>query len=170
MDKKALRLKMAKLLLRFGMVETTEGALHYEGELAVGTEVFTEDAEGNMIPAADGEYTTDTQVIVVADGKISEIKDKENAEEEPTPAEEPVEEPMAEEEPTEEPVNETPNYDEAINTLLAAVEELAAQVEALTADVEEIKKEMTPNIEDEFSKDKHDKTPVWDRFSRTYKK
>ena len=55
-------------------VETDGGALSYEGELEVGTEVFVTDDEGNQTPAADGDYkTTDGKTIKVADGKVTEI-------------------------------------------------------------------------------------------------
>ena len=63
-------------------VETDGGALSYEGELEVGTEVFVTDDEGNQTPAPDGDYkTTDGKTIKVADGKVTEIVE-ESAEEE----------------------------------------------------------------------------------------
>ena len=40
--------------------------------------MYIEDEEGNRIPAEDGDYvTSDAKTIVVADGKVSEIKDPE---------------------------------------------------------------------------------------------
>lgn len=62
----------------FGSKATDKGTLRWEGEedLKAGDEVFTEDEEGNRTPAADGDYKTeDGKVIVVVDGKVSEIKD-----------------------------------------------------------------------------------------------
>ena len=64
----------------FGSKATDKGNLLWEGEedLKAGDEVFTEDEEGNRIPAADGDYKTeDGKVIVVVDGKVSEIRDDE---------------------------------------------------------------------------------------------
>lgn len=64
----------------FGSKATDKGTLRWEGEedLKAGDEVFTEDEEGNRTPAADGDYKTeDGKVIVVVDGKVSEIKDDE---------------------------------------------------------------------------------------------
>lgn len=64
----------------FGSVATDNGTLMWDGEedLKAGDAVYTEDAEGNRIDAADGEYKTeDGKVIVVAEGKVSEIKDAE---------------------------------------------------------------------------------------------
>lgn len=55
-------------------VATDKGDLLYEEELAVGTEVFVADAEGNQTPAEDGDYILeDGRTIKVADGKVSEI-------------------------------------------------------------------------------------------------
>lgn len=65
----------------FGSKATDKGNLVWEGEedLKAGDEVFTEDEEGNRTPAADGDYKTeDGKVIVVVDGKVSEIKDDES--------------------------------------------------------------------------------------------
>lgn len=155
MDKKALRLKLAKILLSFATVETDKGVLSLEGELEVGTELYVEDENGEMIPATDGEYVIneDGRTIVVADGKVTEIREKPIEEETGT-----TEEHLEEETPA------TPNYEEAINTLLAAVEELTAEVENLKADMEVIKEDLQPKIEDEFSDDKKKNKPVWDRM------
>ena len=69
-------------------VATDKGDLLYDGDLAVGTEVFVADAEGNQTPAADGDYVLeDGRTIKVADGKVSEIVEAAPAEEE-TPADE----------------------------------------------------------------------------------
>ncbi len=65
---------------KFGSKATDKGTLRWEGEedLKAGDEVFTEDEEGNRTPAADGDYKTeDGKVIVVVDGKVSEIRDDE---------------------------------------------------------------------------------------------
>ena len=83
-------------------VKTKDGIiLSFEGELVSGIEIFVVDETGKN-PCTDGEYILeDGQTIVVAEGKISEIK----------PTEEPIEDseteevipvaemPMAEEEP-----------------------------------------------------------------------
>ena len=69
--------------------ETDGGALSYEGELEVGTEVFVTDDEGNQTPAPDGDYkTTDGKTIKVADGKVTEIvEDSAEGEDDNTPTE-----------------------------------------------------------------------------------
>ena len=71
---------LAKMLQGFGNVTTDRGILAWDGDedLKEGDAVFIEDADGNRTAAEDGDYrTTDNKVIVVVDGKVSEIKDPE---------------------------------------------------------------------------------------------
>ena len=70
-------------------VKTDKGDLLYDGELAVGTEVFVADEEGNQTAAPDGDYTLENgNVVKVAEGKVSEIVEAEPEEETPAEAEE----------------------------------------------------------------------------------
>lgn len=80
----------AKLQEKFGNVTTDKGVLSWDGDedLKAGDSVYVVDSEGNRTPAADGDYKTeDNKVIVVVEGKVSEIKDAE-AEVAPTEGEE----------------------------------------------------------------------------------
>ena len=77
---------LLKAFAEFATITTDKGILGWDGDedLKVGDAVFIEDAEGNKTPAEDGEYTTDdNKVIVVAEGKVAEIKDVEVKEESP---------------------------------------------------------------------------------------
>lgn len=60
-------------------VQTDKGKLEWDNEdedLKAGDAVYITDEDGNRNPAPDGDYTTeDGKVIVVVDGKVSEIKD-----------------------------------------------------------------------------------------------
>lgn len=70
----------AKLQEEFGNVTTDKGVISWDGDedLKAGDSVYVEDAEGNRTPAADGDYKTeDNKVIVVVEGKVAEIKDAE---------------------------------------------------------------------------------------------
>ena len=71
---------LAKMLQEFGYVTTDKGIIAWDGDedLKAGDSVYVEDADGNRNPAADGDYkTADNKVIVVVDGKVAEIKDAE---------------------------------------------------------------------------------------------
>lgn len=70
-------LKLRKMILSLQEIATDKATLICEGEIAAGAEVFVEDENGELIPAADGEYLTESQVITVSEGKVAEIKDKE---------------------------------------------------------------------------------------------
>ena len=78
MKKKGLLARLAKALVEMGNVTTDKGILAWDGDedLKEGDNVYIEDAEGNRTDAEDGDYTTgDGKVIVVVDGKVSEIRD-----------------------------------------------------------------------------------------------
>ena len=90
-----LKNSIKALLLQFSEIETDKGILTWEedGEIMVGYAVYI-DSE----PAADGEYVAGENVIVVTEGKVTEIKPVEMPAEEPKP-EEPVEPVQTAEEP-----------------------------------------------------------------------
>ena len=76
--KKQIKSKLAAMLGKFGNVTTDKATLSWDGdgELEAGMEVYILDEEGNRQAVEDGDYTTeDGKVIVVVDGKVSEIKD-----------------------------------------------------------------------------------------------
>lgn len=121
MDVKKL-LSLKKALLQFAEVVTDKGTLTIDGELAVGVDVYVGDEV-----AADGEYVLeDGRIVVVMEGKVSEIKEAE-----PTEPTEPAE-PVANAEPTEPATEPTePAYDDAqavINELTEKVAELEAEL------------------------------------------
>ena len=64
----------------FGRKGTDKGELIWEGEedLKEGDEVFVEGEDGELAPAPEGEYKTeDGKTIVVAEGKVAEVRDPE---------------------------------------------------------------------------------------------
>ena len=78
MKKKGILARLAAMLVEMGNVSTDKGVLAWDGDedLKAGDAVFIEDENGERTAAADGDYTTgDGKVIVVVDGKVSEIKD-----------------------------------------------------------------------------------------------
>ena len=144
MNKPINRLKLAKVLRLYKETKVKDTVLVSEGEIIEETEVFVEDENGELVPAADGEYITEDEktTYVVENGRVSAIR---TAEEETEPEPEP--EPMAEEETTEETTEETiteePVPEVAENEELKAEnEELKAKVEQLTAENAELKAEV----------------------------
>ena len=144
------------LLLQFSEVETDKGILTWEedGEIMVGYAVYM-DGE----PAADGEYVAGENIIVVAEGKVAEIKPVETPAEDPAPAAEPepaqaAEEPAPVAEP-EMPVEPTAPVEDEKDMKLKELEDRIAKLEAdmaeLVAKVAEIAvaPAATP-VEDEF--------------------
>lgn len=89
---KRFKAALARLLAEFGNISTDKGVLAWDGDedLKEGDAVFIEDQEGNRTDAPDGDYvTTDAKTIVVADGKVAEIKDPEAEVAPEEPAQEP---------------------------------------------------------------------------------
>ena len=133
MDKfQKVKLTLQKLLLQFGEMSTDKGLLEYTGEeLVVGAEVFI---DGN--PAPDGEYKiAEDKVIVVADGKVAEIK-------EPAPKPEPEPAPEAPEVPVE----------AAEEDLVAVIEPLVNEINAVKAELEAVKSRLA-EIESKLQED-----------------
>lgn len=133
MDKfQKVKLTLQKLLLQFGEVSTDKGLLEYTGEeLVVGAEVFI---DGN--PAPDGEYKiAEGKVIVVADGKVAEIK-------EPAP------------EPEPEPAPEAPQVpvEAAEEDLVMVIEPLVNEINAVKAELEAVKSRLA-EIESKLMED-----------------
>lgn len=125
-------------------IATDKGELLYEGELAVGTEVFVATEEGNA-PAEDGDYLLeDGKTLKVAEGKVAEIVEAAPAEE---VTEEPTEEAMAEETP-ETPVEES----EEVAALKAEIERLQEEIKELKKENKELKAApMATAAHDEFT-------------------
>ena len=133
MDKfQKVKLTLQKLLLQFGEMSTDKGLLEYTGEeLVVGAEVFI-----NGEPAPDGEYKiAEDKVIVVADGKVAEIK-------EPAPAPEPEPAPEAPQVPVE----------AAEEDLVMVIEPLVNEINAVKAELEAVKARLA-EIESKLQED-----------------
>ena len=129
-----LKVALKKMLsLELGRVSTDKGELVYDGELAVGVEVFIEDENGELQPAPDGEYIAENSTIIVKDGKVAEIKENEPDDK---PAEEAAEEPA--EENQDEDQNDNENVEaEQIDEPAAESAEAPAQEEAEQENLED---------------------------------
>lgn len=119
-------LKLARMVMNLAQIKTNKGELISETVIEVGSEVFIEDVNDMLVPAPDGEYVTQDEVtIVVADGKVIEIREKET--EEAPVEEQPMDEQPVDETLAEQPVEEAPVEDEKD----AEIAKLQAQIEEL---------------------------------------
>ena len=126
-------MKLFRSLMKLGKVETDNGVLIYEGDvLEVGTEVFIEDENGNIVPAPDGQYG-DYKVV---DGKIA-----------PSEVVEPEAKPESEEVMQEEVIvvpepefkeSDDDKYEERISALESKIAELEGKVAELISAKEEL--------------------------------
>ena len=131
--------KLAKMLIQFKEYITEQGKLIVSGELVEGTEVAIESENGELVPVSDGEYKLDDVIVVVVDGKLTEIKQEL----------EPVKEPLAEEpkqEPTQEP--EPDEKDLKIEELEGLLKDRDAVIEELTAKIKELEEQINKPVED----------------------
>ena len=135
--KKNYLLRLAKALMKFAEVETDNGKLIYEGELAEGVEIFVEDENGEMIAAPNGEYKTEDKVITVEDGRVAKIEDIVVEDPQPEPVEDPVE--MDEEREAE--------LLAEIETLKAEIAEKDARIAELEAQIAEKDEQLKMSVE-----------------------
>ena len=145
MSNKLNRLRLAKLLMQFGEIETDKGQLIYEGELIEGTEVFIE-KEGELVVAEDGEYKIEGKTLEVKDGVIVTIKEDEVQEDPTDPIDEPTDEAMedeVQEDPTEPTVAE---LEEKIAELEAVIVEKDARIAELEAMLNEREEQLKMSV------------------------
>ena len=176
-------LKLKRALLNLGEISTNEGLLIYDGEnLEVGKEVFVEGDEG-LVPAKDGLYTYNNEIIEVEGGVVKTISEKEVDQPTEEVVEEVVEEPM-EEQPTEEeqPVEtvetvEGPTVDELneiIDEQKAMIEQLKAEIENLKVENEDLKKKLeepsAQSAEEDFKNQKPNENEKKIDFSKYIKR
>lgn len=126
--------KLFAQLIKLSQQNIDGTTLIYEGELGIGTEVFAEDENGEIVPAPDGKYGEWT----VVGGVIVEP--------------EKVDEEMAEEEKSDETV------DSEKEALLKENEELKARIAELEAKIEELTNENEALSKQEMSADEMLKT------------
>ena len=188
-DKETFNMKLTtlKTLLRSILVEmnevsTDKGILVWNGEeeLAVGDAVKGLNEEGTEVDLEDGDYVTeDGKTIVVKEGKVEEIKEKEEApvaeeekpiEEEPKPIEgeeKPIEE---EEKPIDAPQED--EKDLKIKELEDALAVKDAEIEELKAKIAELENEpAAKDAAQEFANAKEtvDNSPKGKMAKRGYK-
>lgn len=138
-------LKLAKMLLNFKMIESDKGTLIIDSELTIGAEISIEGENGEVLPAADGEYIIDNQKVEIRDGKIESIEtiEPEQPEETETETEEKLEETA-----TDEPSNEPDEKDLRIAELEGLLKDRDAIIEELTAKLKELEEKLNKPVEE----------------------
>ena len=173
--KNKMKLLFKSIFTQFGSMVSEEGQQiiwNEDGELAEGMEVFmeqeTEEGELEYVPVPDGEYRYEKKVIVIAEGKVSEIRE----EEEEAPAEPEAPAQMEEEapaEPAEPTTEEVVTTEEEPFNPEEAYKELKAMYDELKAEVDMIKEQLgklleVPAEEDAFSAAKKNETVEEKKF------
>ena len=165
--KNKMKLLFKSIFTQFGSVVSDEGQQiiwEQDGELAEGYEVYMEQEDENgelqYVPVPDGEYRVEDKVIVIADGKVSEIKEETTVEPAETPAE--MEETPAPEAPADPTTEEIVTTDEEPFDPEKAYAELKSMYDALRGEVEVLKEQLgklleVPVEEDAFSAAKKNK-------------
>lgn len=160
----SLRVALQKMLASFSQISTDKGLISWSSDNEfpeVDERIVVIDEEGNEAQAEDGEYRTDEgKIIVIVDGRVSEVRDIEEPENEPEPQEgegegeggaepsepsEPAEpsepegepqEPAAEPEPSAEPEPQ-PSAEDEKDRRIAELEDQVRNLEAEVARLEE---------------------------------
>ena len=160
--KNKMKLLFKSIFTQFGSVVSAEGQQiiwDQDGELAEGYDVYMEQEDENgelqYVPVPDGEYRVEDKVIVIADGKVSEIKEETTVEPEETPAAQ-MEETPAPEAPADPTTEEVVTTDEEPFDAEKAYAELKGLYDALKGEVEALKEQLgklleVPTEEDAFS-------------------
>ena len=161
--KNKMKLLFKSIFTQFGSVVSAEGQQiiwDQDGELAEGYDVYMEQEDENgelqYVPVPDGEYRVEDKVIVIADGKVSEIKEETTVEPEETPAAQMEETPAAPEAPADPTTEEVVTTDEEPFDAEKAYAELKDMYDALKGEVEALKEQLgklleVPAEEDAFS-------------------
>ena len=165
--KNKMKLLFKSIFTQFGSVVSAEGQQiiwEQDGELAEGYEVYMEQeneaGELEYVPVPDGEYRVEDKVIVITDGKVSEIREETTVEPEEEPAQ--MEETPAAEAPADPTTEEVVTTDEAPFDPEKAYAELKDMYDALKGEVEALKEQLgklleVPAEDDAFSAAKKNK-------------
>ena len=172
--KNKMKLLFKSIFTQFGSVVSEEGQQiiwDQDGEIAEGYEVYMEQeneaGELEYVPVPDGEYRVEDKVIVIVDGKVSEIKEETTVEPEEKPAE--MAETPAPEQPADPTTEEVVTTDEEPFDAEKAYAELKSMYDGLKSEVEALKEQLgkllaVPADEDAFKAAKKNETAEQKHF------
>lgn len=152
--KNKMKLLFKSIFTQFGSVVSAEGQQiiwDQDGELAEGYDVYMEQEDENgelqYVPVPDGEYRVEDKVIVIADGKVSEIREETTVEPEETPAAQMEETPGASGAPADPTTEEIITEPEEPFDAEKAYAELKGMYDALKGEVEVLKEQLGKLLE-----------------------
>lgn len=144
--------RFLKSFVKCGSVETDKGTIYWVGEadLQIGDELFYNTENEEAVKVEDGEYTLeDGTVIVVKEGLVSEIREKDGEQEgelDMAKRKGCMEEEVIVEEPTEEIVEDEPK-DDKYDELKRDIDNLRKEHDELKGIVEEMKATLNAILE-----------------------
>lgn len=153
--------KFARIICKFGQVETDKGAIYWEGDadLAVGDEVYQE-IEGDRVKAEDGDFKTEDGIKITVEGGLVTYIGTEAEMEDETPAEEEIV--TIVEDVVEDVIDE--KIDDAAEDVVEVVEEeiydAKAEIDALKAEVEDLKAKLEELLKEPAA------DPIVDEYAR----
>ena len=174
--KEKFKLLMKSVFVQFGSVVSAEGQQiiwNEDGELAEGYEVYMEQENENgeleYVPVPDGQYRVEDKTIVVAEGKVSEIREETTVEPEEEPAHMAEEAPAAPEQPADPTTEEIITEPEEPFDAEKAYAELKSMYDGLKGEVEVLKEQLgkllaVPAEDDAFSAEKKNKETEQKQF------
>lgn len=151
-----IKKQIGKFIANFSVTEEDGKAYIFDGDIIrEGLDISTYDENGDVVPLPDGEYKVKGVSIVVADGKVCELPEKNSREESAPVNENPTDEPKTEgiarneekdgkSEPENTPkdapdTESTDEKDAVIADLRAENDRLKAENEAMKAELKELK-------------------------------
>ena len=156
--------KFARIICKFGQVETDKGAIYWEGDadLAVGDEVYQE-IEGDRVKAEDGDFKTEDGIKITVEGGLVTYIGTEAEMEDETPAEEEIV--TIVEDVVEDVIEE--KIEDAVEDVVEVVEEeiydAKAEIDALKAEVEDLKAKLEELLKEPAAE------PIVDEYARVTK-
>ena len=151
-----LRNRFLKSFVKCGSVETDKGTIYWVGEadLQIGDELFYNTENEEAVKVEDGEYTlTDGTIIVVKEGLVSEIREKDGEQEGELDMEDDKKDVECEEEIIVEEPNEYDRLKTDIDDLRKEHDELKGMVEEIKSTINSIlEKPAAEPIVEEFKK------------------
>ena len=161
-----LKKTLGKFISNFSVTTDNGKEILYDGEeLHEGLQINTYDANGDIIPLGDGDYTINGVDVTVLNGAISKISKKDNVAADPNkePNKEPNKDPNKEpnKEPTADPTAD-PNKD-----LVEENKNLKLEIESLKAEIADLKKPAGKPVEQKTQLSSNSENKLDDRTKGT---